>query len=172
MFIRFGNANVADHLNAQRTAPGRWIANGSEEHKILEAERELREAQAKARWKTYHDFLDTVQDRLEATTRRRTEEAKKISRALEDRFHSGWFNSHPLVDQEFISWLVFESVDQKIRGTIDQKVDWVVSNKDVEANNPAWEAYLKARASYDRRRRPFTLTYGEDWEDYLNLFGV
>lgn len=155
MFIRFGNANIVDHLNAQRTAPGRWISVASEEHKLLEAERELREAKARLRETAYQVALSEIRAETEATAARRRPEAEKVLQALKERYWPGWFEEQPLTDQLFIHWLIDESVDQET--STHMRMTWVILNKRVVHTNPLWMQYsARAETSYDRRK-PFTL---------------
>jgi len=155
MFIRFGNDNIVDDLNAQRTAPGRWISKGSEELALLEAERELREAKARLREAAYQVALSSLREEVDATAARRRPEAAKVSQALKERYWPGWFEEQPLTEQLFIHWLIDESVDAET--STHMRMTWVILNKRVGHTNPLWmQYYSRAETSYGRRK-PFTL---------------
>ena len=153
MFIRFGH--TADDLNAQRTAPGRWISKGSEEHKLLEAEDELREAKARLREAAYQVALSSLRQEVDATAARRRPESEKVLQALKERYWPGWFEEQPLTDQLFIRWLSEESVDCET--STFMRMNWIILNKKVTHTNELWCRYMsRMESSYDRRK-PFTL---------------
>lgn len=153
MFIRFGTD--VDQLNARRTTPGRWIAAGSEEAQLLEAERELREAKARLREAAYQVALSEIRVQTEATAARRRPEAAKVSQALLERYWHDWFDEQPLTDQLFIRWLIDESVDAET--STHMRMNWVILNKRVVHTNPLWCQYsARAESRYDRRK-PVTL---------------